>query len=185
MMNLGIILGIAAALLVLLWLTGRRRLPELPGLEGNAPGDSEYLVRLPPPGLLGRCLSAEDVAFAASLESPPVLRLLLRERRRLALLWLRMTKQEARRLFGLHVRAVRHATDLRPAREAYLLIQFGLFLMVYEIIVGLVAMYGPFRTQALVRSIQRLAGVLSGLGSRIAAAAGPVPAASMRPALGE
>ena len=185
MTNLLIIFGVAGCLILLLWLAGRRRSSEAGSPGGGVPDDSEYVVRLPPPGLLGRCLSAEDVAFAASVGSRPVLRLLMQERRRLALLWLRLTRQEARRLYELHGRAVRHAADLRPMTEAKLLVEMTLFLIVYEVLAGLVALYGPVRTRALVRSIQGLAGVLSGLGGRIAEAALPVPAPSARAAHGD
>ncbi|HEY1241131.1 MAG TPA: hypothetical protein VGF16_11270 [Bryobacteraceae bacterium] len=114
------------------------------------------------------------MAFIAGLRSPAVLQLLLRERRRLALEWLRLTRREARRLLRLHLRSVRHSADLRPATEARLLLHFGMFVVVYEILVAMVRLYGPVRTQSFVRSVQRLADVLSSASGQIAKAASPV-----------
>ena len=162
-----LLLSIGILVVMLFWVAGRRS-AESAGFIGRAQGDSEYQVRLPRPDLLRRCLSEKDVAFAANLRSPAILRLLLHERRRLALEWLRSTRREASRLYRLHVLAVRHAEDLRPAAEAKLLIQVCLFLAVHEIMSVLVQFYGPFRTQAFLRSMGSLAEILSILSGRIA-----------------
>ncbi len=174
-----VLLLIAGILLLLFFWAGRQWL-ELPG-DLESPLDiSSYAVRLPPRTLFSRCLSTEDVAFVNSLASPPVLRLLLHERRRLALHWLRLTRREAARLFSLHLRAVRHAIDLRPITEVRLLLQVSLFFILYETMVGMLRLYGPFRTRAFVRTVQRLADLLSALGGRIAETVAPVPVQTMR-----
>ncbi len=173
-MNLVLIFGVAAVLLLLLWAVARRQNEEAAG----PPDPSEYLVRLPPPALLAKCFAVEDVRFAASLGSRPVLQLLLRERKRLALQWLRLTRAEARRLYRLHVRSARHAPDLQPSAEGRLLVHFGLFLLVYHMMTGLVLFYGPLRAQALIRSIESLANVLSALGGRIGEIVAPASVAS-------
>ena len=165
-MNPVSIVGLGTALLFLVWLAGRRR-SEAAAL---APEDAsfEYLVRLPPRGLLGRCLAVEDVEYAAALGSTGVLHLLLRERRRLALGWLRQTRREAVRLFRLHIRMARHLPDLRPAAELKLLVQLGAFLVLYQLLAGTVRLYGPFRARTFVDSVQALADLLARLGGRIA-----------------
>lgn len=172
-MNWVVFLGIGFILLLLLWTAGRER-----GVPAERAGDAfpdaaEPPVRLPPHALLSRCLSVEDAEFAASLRSPALLRLLLRERRRFALEWLLQTRMEAGRLFRLHVRTARHAAGLRPAREATLLVQAGMFLVIYALLVLTVRLYGPFRTRGFVQAVYGLAGLLMGLGARIAAAAVP------------
>lgn len=183
-MNSVIFLAIGTILLILLWARGRRHVPAVVGcqLVSETP---EYLVQLPPRGLLERCFSEEDVGFVTSLRSEAVLRLLLEERRRLALEWLRLTRREARRLLALHVRTVRFAADLRPATEFKLLAQAGAFLLTYEVLALLVRWYGPCRAQAYVRFIQGLGSVLATLGSGIARSASPVPTPRMAPAHGE
>jgi hypothetical protein len=160
------IVGFGAALLLLVWLAGRRR-SEVASIASEDLS-SEYLVRLPPSGLLARCLAVEDVEFATALRSPEVLRLLLRERRRLALGWLRQTRREAARLFRLHIRMARNAPDLRPAAELKLIFQLGVFFLLYQILASVVRLYGPFRTRTFVNSVQALADVLAHLGGRIA-----------------
>lgn len=179
-MNSVIFLIIGIILLVLLWAGSRRR-----SESAGPPDTAEYLVQLPSSLLLARCLSQEDVRFVASLGSASVSRLLRRERRRLALQWLRLTRREATRLFGLHVRAARYAADLRPLTEIRLVLELGWFFIVYETLTGLVRLYGPFGTQAYVRSIQGLAVVLSHLGGRIAASIGPAPVAQLQTVRGE
>ncbi|MBZ5580533.1 MAG: hypothetical protein LAP40_28625 [Acidobacteriia bacterium] len=167
-MNFVTIGGIGVVLLWLLWLAGRRRNQQDLSPNREVAADGELLVRLPPPALFGRCLSATDVEFVTTLQSRALLRFLLHERRRLALEWLRQTRREAGRLFRLHLGSVRHSPDLRPAAEAKLLLQVALFMVVYGILMGFVGLYGPFRTQGFVQSVHALAGVLSGLGGRIA-----------------
>jgi len=168
-----IIIGIGVALLVMILAAGHRRSAEGFGPGGDAPNESEYLVRLPPCALLARCLSVEDVEFAATLRSPAVMRLLLDERRHLALEWLRQTRREAGRLFRLHVRSVRYAADLRPGAEFALLFQAGVFLLLYQVLVAAVKLYGPVRARGFVRSVHGLAELLSNLGGRIAESIAP------------
>jgi hypothetical protein len=172
-MNSTIFVGIGILLLVLLWL-GRRRRLESAGASG-IPDDSEYLVQLPPRALFARCLSDEDQVFVESLKSVEVSQLLVRERRRLALEWLRRTRREAVRLFDLHTRVARHAPDLRPASELRLLLEFGSFLFVYGILIVSVRLYGPVRARTYLHSVRNLAEIFGGLGSRIAASVKPVP----------
>src|SRR5690242_3012348 len=123
-MNSAIFVSIAIVLLLLLWAGRRRRGLEPAAARGATPDPEELSVRLPPRGMLRRCLSREDLMFAESLGSAGVVRLLLQERRRLASEWLRLTRSEATRLFGLHVRMARYAADLRPLNEFSLLVQF-------------------------------------------------------------
>ena len=134
---------------------------------------------------MARCLSEEDARFIENLGSAGVFRLLLSERRRLALRWLRLTRREAARLFGLHVRTARYAPDLRPLTEAKLVLEFATFLMIYEVLAGLVRLYGPFRTHSYVGSIHGLAQLLSWLGGRIAASIGPAAVEQLQAARGE
>jgi hypothetical protein len=173
MINLSFIIAIALALLFFLWIVWRRETENGRGSSRSLPDPSEYLVRLPKRALLDRCLSPEDVEFAAMLRSPALLHLLVYERRRLALAWLRQTRHEAVRLFRLHVRTVRHASGLRPGAEVKLFSAVGLFLIFYTVMVGSVYLYGPFRTRRFLESLRLLADILSGLGGRIAESIGP------------
>jgi hypothetical protein len=164
-------IAIPVALLLLLWMAGRRSAAEGSMLPTSV--DSfEGPVRLPSRQLLDQCLSAEDVEFAARFRAPALLRLLLHERRRLALAWLRQTRREASRLFGFHVRAVRQAADLRPVAELKLLFSVGAFFAVYALLIGATAFYGPFRTRGFLQGLRGLADLLATLGDRITASIG-------------
>jgi hypothetical protein len=172
-MSLFLIVGLCATLVALLVLVLFRSRPQETGGTSEPPNRRESLVGLPDRMLLDRCLSAEDLAFIASFESRPLLRLFLRERRRLAIAWLRQTRREAQRLLQLHVRSVRYAANLRPGAEAKLFLAAGLFLLVYGMMLGIVFWYGPLRTRRFLECLQSLAGVLSQLGERIATAIAP------------
>jgi hypothetical protein len=179
-MSLALVVGLCAALVALLVLVLCRSRQEEAGGSHEAPNCPEPPVRLPDRALLDRCLSSEDLAYVSSFESQSLLRLFVRERRRLAVAWLRQTRREAQRLLGLHVRSVRYAADLRPGAEAKLFLAAGLFLLIYGAMLGIVSWYGPLRTRRFLESVQGLAGVLSRLGEGIAAsiASGGLPAAS-------
>jgi len=180
-MSLALIVGLCAALAALLVLVLRRSREHEAGGWYDSPNRRDTLVRLPDRTLLDRCLSVEDLAFISSFASRHLLRLFVRERRRLAIAWLRQTRREAQRLLQLHVRSVRYAADLLPGAEVTLFLAAALFLVVYGIMLGIVFWYGPLRTRRFVQSLQGLAGVLSGLGERIAAG---IPSGSMPAAMG-
>lgn len=183
-MNSVVFVTIGLLLLILLWTRSRR-----PGavLVNSRLGQeaSQDLVQLPPGGLLSRCLSEEDIEFVTRLGSKAVLRLLLQERRRIALAWLQLTGREARRVLRLHVQTVRSAADLRPVTEFKLLAEAGAFLLIYELLTILVRWYGPFRAQAYVGCLRSLGGLLAGLGSAITQLGLPAAAARIAPARGE
>ena len=165
-MSTGVILAIAIVLLALIAraLAGSGNSTQVLSESGA----DEFLVRLPPTALLARCISVDDLIYISSLRSPALSHLLFRERRRLALKWLRQTRREAGRLYRLHLRTSAQAADLRPVAELGLLFHFALFLFVYQILVSVVWFYGPVRTQAFVRSIGTLADILAGHVERIA-----------------
>lgn len=173
MMNFAFLIAISIALLFFLWLVARRSASDSAAQHDHPAGLSEYLVRLPPRALLDRFLSAEDVEYAATLNSPAVLRLVVRDRQRLAVAWLRQTRREAGRLFRLHIRTVRQAEGLRPAAELRLVFAAGSFFAVYAVMRAAVGLYGPLHTRRFLESLQTLANVLSDLGGRIAESMGP------------
>ena len=176
MTNLMLIVGVCAVLVYVL-LRLLRRGKEADGTMDNVAESGAPVARLPRRSLLDRCLSAEDLEFIESKKSSGLLRLFLRERRRLALAWLRETRREAKRLYGLHVTAVRHATDLRPAAEIKLLFAVGLFTLVYGAMIASVEFYGPFRTRRFLSSLHIMADVLTNLGGRIADSISSAPLA--------
>jgi|SRR5579884_3274981 len=163
-MDLAIVLGITALLLVLLLITHNRGAERSSGVAL----ESQDLPRPPSRAILDRCLSLEDIRFITTIRSPELLRLLLSERRRLALRWLKQTRTEAGRLFRSHLRAARHAQNLRPATEFRLLFDFTSLVLIYQLLAILVRFYGPIRTAGFLRLAHSLSHVLANLGGHIA-----------------
>jgi hypothetical protein len=172
-MDLTLIVVTGGALLLLLLIAWRRGTADDFPAAHDRSDSMEYRVHLPERALLDRCLAREDEEFVAGLRSARLLSLLLRERRRLALGWLRQTRREASRLYRLHVRSVRHAADLQPASEMKLLSAVGLFLFICGMMMGMVWLSGPLRTRRLLQAVAAQADLLSHLGDRIAANVAP------------
>jgi hypothetical protein len=178
-MDLAIVLGTGALLLVLLLITRSW------GTATVASGvviESGNLARPPARALLDRCLSLEDVRFVTTVRSPEVLQLLFFERRRLALGWLRRTRTEAGRLFRSHLRAARHAQNLRPAQEVRLLFYFMSLVFIYNLLTVLIRFSGPIRTAGFLRMAHSLSHVLANLGGCIADTVAPAGLAERSPA---
>jgi len=167
-MDLAIISGSAAVLLILLLMMRNRGTAVGTSGASGAPLEVEDLPRPPSRAILGRCLSLEDIRFAATVRSPEVLRLLLCERRRLALRWLRLTRTESGRLLRSHLRAARHAQNLQPAQEFRLLFDYTSLVLIYHFLAILVRFYGPIRTVGFLRLAHSLSHVLANLGGHIA-----------------
>lgn len=165
-MDLAIVFGITALLLVLLLITRSRGTAA--GKSCGAALESQDLPRPPSRAILDRCLSLEDIRFVTTIRSPELLQLLLSERRRLALRWLKQTRTEAGRLFRSHLRAARNAQNLRPATECRLLFDFTSLVLIYQLLAILVRFYGPIRTAGFLRLAHSLSHVLANLGGHIA-----------------
>jgi hypothetical protein len=160
MTGLLVFIGASAALIIMLLLVVKR-----PAAGEEAPAGA------PDRAIMERILAPEDAAYIASLRLPRVRRLFLRERRRLAVAWLRAIRAEATRLFGAHTRAVRQTHDLRPMTEVRVACSFALFMLNYAVIAGLVQWYGPFRTSAILRWFDSLSGAMERLSRQLAASA--------------
>ncbi len=160
MIELLVFLGAGVALILLLLI-----------VKHPATGE-EVPAGLPDRAIMERILSAEDARYIASLRLPRVYRLFLRERRRLAIVWLRAIRAEAARLFGLHTRAVRQMQDVRPIMEVRVACSFALFMLNYAVVVGLVRWYGPFGAGAILRVFDSLSGAMERLSRQVAGSAG-------------
>jgi len=114
--------------------------------------------------MLNRCLSAEDLAFAAESGSAAVLNLFVDERRRLALEWM---KEAGRETADYLQRAPLEAAERRRATEVQLLTSFALFVLVYQLWAAMVQLYGLLRAKAFGRCVRLLARILSELGGRV------------------
>jgi len=150
-----VFLGAGAALFLLLALWSRREDGEL---------EPEGPIGPPDPSVMRRILAQQDMAYIASLRLPRIQRFFVRERSRLALAWLRASRDEGRRLLQRHAEAVRRQRDIRPMTEIRIAWLFASFLLASLTAAGLVRLCGPFRVPALRRSVEHLLGSLDSLG---------------------
>jgi hypothetical protein len=172
MIQVLIFLGPAAVLVLLLLLLWRQS-----GTEGNivkaedseeAQGGAAMVPpELPPPMLLERVFAAQDFEFVSTHAPREAQRVFVRERRAMALSWLRETRKQAARLMGHHLSAVRRDAGLNPATEGKIAVHFALFQMGHGLVWSLVWSLGPFRARKLVSyafgRMDQLALLLEGL----------------------
>ena len=107
-------------------------------------------LELPPRDLMDRIFASQDWDFVLSLSLPRIQRIFLRERKTVALSWLRHTRMKARRLMDFHLKAVRRNIAVSRAVEFELAINYILFLVICRILLGLIWLHGPFGTRRLV-----------------------------------
>jgi hypothetical protein len=107
-------------------------------------------LELPPRVLVERIFSPQDWEFVSRQTPVPIRITFLQERRTIALSWLRQTRKQAARLMDFHRRAVRWNTNLSPAIEIKLAANYILFLLVCEILLGLIWLRGPFHARRMI-----------------------------------
>jgi len=107
-------------------------------------------LELPPRALVERIFSPQDWDFVSSQNAVQIRLTFLQERRTIALSWLRQTRKQAARLMDFHRRAVRWNSNLSPAIEIKLAANYVLFLLVCEILLGLIWLRGPFYARRMV-----------------------------------
>ncbi len=111
--------------------------------------------RLPPREVLNRIFDTADLDFISLEGSRALLRLLLDERRTLALHWLRQIRREALAILAHHRRAVRYQAALRPSNEARVLLHALTFFAIHFAVSVTVVLYGAFHTHAVIGQLFR------------------------------
>lgn len=126
-----------------------------------------------------RIFAAEDYEFVQLNTSRPFRLRFRAERTALALAWLGHVKGVVGRLVRAHVKAARRNSNLRPADE----VKLGLEFLIFRISIGLlycaVWLRGPFRAGTLVRTCVTLAAKLKRLSADALPAAGSMAAEIM------
>jgi len=142
-----LLFGVLFIALLLLWALRARK------FAGRGEVDSgallmEGLLR-PSPGLAERIFDDQDWRFVSSQTGPDIQKTFLRERRNIALSWLRQTRSQAGQLMRFHRSAVRHHVELKTSLEMKLAANYLAFLMLCGILQALIRMRGPFRAQKM------------------------------------
>jgi len=89
--------------------------------------------------------SVEDLNFIARAGNDDVRRLFLKERKRLALLWLRKTQKVVAQLMDLHLRLASYTYDPNPGFELELNAKYGAFVVLSNIVLLVLWVAGPFK----------------------------------------
>jgi hypothetical protein len=105
-----------------------------------------------------RVFSAEDAAFISHSGSLKLQNLFLKERKALAMHWLRKTQKQVAHLMGLHLRLAGYARESNPTFELKLAVKYVLFLFLSNLVLLLLWLRGPFRTGRVIAYMVGFAG---------------------------
>ena len=116
-----------------------------------------------------RILSNDDLAFVSSAGSPELRRLFMKERKMLALEWLRTIRSQVACLRQIHLRLAARLSPT-PAHELQLSLQYGVFVLVSDSLLVLFWLFGPFKTKRVITYfVPRVETVFTALKVRLAA----------------
>lgn len=135
----------------------------------SSPADTSKTLwlELPPADLIERVLDPRDLAFVRKESPAETVRLFEQERRALAISWLRHTRRQVGRLMSYHVGAVRQNINLQPALEIRLGLHYVRFLVVYELILGLSYIRGPFQIRPMMGYVVGVTTQLRGVSDKL------------------
>jgi len=106
---------------------------------------------LPDPQLSAQLFGNEDWKYVTILGSKTIEREFLRNRKKLALSWVRTVKAEAHALIGAHRAAARASADLNFLVEIRVTIAYASFLLLCIVLNAVIQIRGPVGLQALAR----------------------------------
>ncbi len=97
-----------------------------------------------------RIFGPQDWDFVSRETSSEIQRTFQRERRVLALAWLRRTRLQVSKVMRAHLVVAQRSEDLQLATEMRLALSYFLFLILCNSLIGWVWLYGPVRTRKIV-----------------------------------
>jgi hypothetical protein len=164
MIQLVLLLALAAVFAVLLYLFVRRQ-------GARVEGGAEALVsarqalnslqdNLLPPELVRRVFSQEDLAFVTSVGSKEIRETFLRERKRVALLWVRQLRKNVVSLRQFHSGRSRFYAQLDFRTEVELAVRFASLLLVCRLLEAVFHLSGAFAAPRIVGAAIHTAGTV-------------------------
>lgn len=99
-----------------------------------------------PDWFVGRLFSEEDWKFAHGQAADTGF-LFERERKTVALSWLKQTQEHVARLMDFHLRAARQRSDLKPSAEIKVTLEYMRFQLLCKLLSGMIRMAGPMRVR--------------------------------------
>lgn len=165
-------LGIGTLLLLCLFLLGRSSGTETDEVASDpAPGRYNSPRDLTcPPDVLERIFSPKDFEFILTLKSPRITEIFRRERKIIAILWVKRTSDVVRQIMRRHALNVRSSEDLRVAAEAYFLLRYTALLLICGTLIVLIQTAGPLAVRSLAVYASGLVEQISSLGQELQAA---------------
>ncbi|MGB8475335.1 MAG: hypothetical protein WCE61_14730 [Candidatus Acidiferrum sp.] len=104
-----------------------------------------------------RIFAPDDMEFIASFGSASVRQFFLKERKKLAIQWLRMTQKQVRRLMDLHLKLASYTSEPSPRFEVKLAVNYLGFIVASNAVLILFWLGGPFRAVRIVGYTVRVA----------------------------
>ncbi len=114
-----------------------------------------------PPELVARIFSGEDWELVLQTHSPRLERLFLRERKRIALFWVRQTSRDIRQVMQNHTEAAKQAADIHFRTELSLFLMYVELLLMCEALVLLITTVGPPRLERIASYVHELSRQIS------------------------
>lgn len=112
-----------------------------------------------------RIFATDDIEFILQDAGPSVQRLFLKERKRLAVQWLRSTQKRVAHLMSLHLKLASYTHDPSPRFELNLTIKYSCFVLAANALLLALWLFGPFQVSKIasyaMRSVEHLSSVLS------------------------
>jgi hypothetical protein len=145
-------LTVGSLLLIVLFLFLRRSVT-LPGKIKDLSDAHEALNALQsellPDWFVDRLFSEEDWKFAHRHAQSHIPSIFDRERKTVALSWLKQTQEHVARLMDFHLRMARRRPDLKPSVEVKLTFEYAQFQLLCKLLAGMIRMVGPIRVRSL------------------------------------
>ena len=92
-----------------------------------------------------RIFATDDMQFIARTGTPEVQHLLVKERRSLAIRWLRLTQKQVGQLMDVHLKLASYTFEPSPRLEFRLAVNYLCFVVVSNALLMLVWLRGPFK----------------------------------------
>jgi hypothetical protein len=104
-----------------------------------------------------RIFAKEDEEFMSRTGPPDVQRFFLKERKGLAIQWLRMTQKQVAHLMDLHLKLASYTYEPSPKFEFNLTVNYLSFILVSNVVLVFLWMRGPFEAVRIVAYTLRVA----------------------------
>lgn len=121
-----------------------------------------------PDWFVGRLFSEEDWKFAHG-QAAETGSLFDRQRKTVALSWLKQTQEHVARLMDFHLRTARQRPDLKPSAEIKITLEYVQFQLLCKLLSGMIRMAGPMRVRSVAGHAVNIAAHLGTISEKVLA----------------